>query len=112
MTSQGSKKPPPPEPPRCPSQSALPKSRLIWEGVYAHPTSGAVPCRTVLAYTWALPRKAEEWHAEPCYVFEVAALTDAMGVPRFESKPLTDLPAAFFEDVIDALDRADAQPSP
>lgn len=92
----------------CPSKDALPKAALIWEGFVLY-LGEPVPCRVVLYYEWTLPAKADDWIAEPRYGYEVSEVGDVFGVARFHPKPLTDLPAAFFVDVIAAFQaRTDA----
>lgn len=92
--------------PKAPPQSDLPTSELIWEGTFRHLGDGIRerrPCRVVLTYGWTLHAGSKEWEAVPKYEFERATTRDLLGVPRFETTPLTELPAEFFVDVIAAF---------
>ena len=88
----------------CPGTEALPKPVLVWSATVGY-MGELVPCRVVLHYEWTLPAKAEDWIAEPKYGYEVSECADVFGVPRFHPKPLTDLPGAFFRDVMEAFSK-------
>ena len=104
MSKDDDAKTPPKSPPPVPPQDALPPSRMIWSGNVSGIT-GSKPCRVVLQYKWVLPKDAKEWQADPAYVYEVSETTDAMRQRIYTAKPLSDIPAAFFEAVIAAFDR-------
>lgn len=88
-----------------PSADALPDPRVLWLGETAH-LDGQCPCRVVLAWVWSKASDKSDWVVKAEHVYEVARGNDRMNKPRFSSESLDGLPSAFFEDVIDAFDRA------
>lgn len=88
--------------PKCPPQEELPPSEAVWQGRTKH-LNGYCPCRIVVRYIWHLRAKAESWEATPEYVYERANENDAMGNPRYETQPKTDIPDHFFAEVLQAF---------
>lgn len=93
--------------PKCPPQNELPPSEIVWQGRVRH-LGDYRPCRIVLRYGWTLFAKAESWEVVPEYVFERADTKDAMGNPRYETQPKTDIPDQFFAEVLHAFQRVAA----
>ena len=92
------------EVPPKPEFDALPKPRVLWQGVITEPL-GESPARVVLTYVWTMPAGSKSWVAEPTHVLEVARKRDAMGELQYEVAQLTSLPAAFFEAYLSAVGR-------
>lgn len=85
-----------------PLASALPAPKVLWQGSIPY-LGEQIPCRVVLAYEWSKQSDHSSWEVKPIYVYETARLTDYMRVPRYETAPLTELPGAFFADVMTAF---------
>lgn len=88
--------------PKCPPQHELPASECVWQGRV--PALGDYrPCRIVLRYAWKRYAAMDEWEAESEYLYERADTKDAMGNPRYETQPKTDIPDHFFAEVLHAF---------
>ncbi len=91
------------ETPKCPPQSELPPARVIWTGT--HDILNAIkPCRVVLVYTWVLP-KDQQWISQSSYVYERAETVDALGIYKYETRNINEVPPKFFADLVEMSDK-------